>query len=173
MRPCLYDRVDLHRYPVRYAHSQFKKIFARYSIESNTILPKIHKEDEFLRISRQLLLQPTPAEYTIAARTAKQIVYGDIQSTENALAQSILLKWKNKQDAVIIHYTHENRFSYYKCAIHEIWKKNFGETPVISSRLIVGTRNNLNLNRELVRRSPSTPDCQRRIANPKPRTRID
>ena len=161
------------RYPVRYVYSQFKKLFARYSTESDTILPKIHEEHEFLRLRRQLLLEPTPAEYGIAATIAKQMLHGDIPSTDNPLVQSILLKWRNKQDAVIIHYTHEGQFSHYKSAIHDIWKNNFNETPVISSRLIVGTRNNLSLNRELVRRSPCVRGRRHPMANPNSHTRID
>ena len=163
MQAFLRNPVFLRRYPVRYVHSHFKALFAGYSTESNTILPKIHQENEFLRLRRQLLLEPTPAEYAMASRTAKQMIHGEMHSAENPLVQSILLKWRNKQDAVIIHYTHESRFSHYKSAIHEIWKNNFGETPVISSRLIVGTRNNLNLNRELVRRSPRIRDPNRKI----------
>ena len=169
----LNDRIDLRRYPVMYVHSQFKELFIKYSTESDTILPKIHEEQEFLRIRRQLLLEPTPAEYAMATRTAKQMIHGDIQPAENPLVQSILLKWRNKQDVVIIHYTHEGQFSHYKSAIHDIWKTNFSETPVLTTRLIVGTRNNLNLNRELVRRSPCIQDRHRPIAHSNQHTRND
>ena len=55
---------------------------------------------------------------------------------------------------LIIHYTHEPRFKHYKLMIHRIWQHVFRKTPISTRRLIIGTRNNQNLTKELVRRSP-------------------
>lgn len=58
---------------------------------------------------------------------------------------------------LIIHYTHEQRFAHYKSKIHQEWNKLFLHTPVIDTKLIVGTRNKPNLTKELVRRCPYLP----------------
>jgi hypothetical protein len=80
--------------------------------------------------------------------------YNQIPSTIDPLVKAKLLKKKQKEKSIIVHYTYERRFAYYKSKIHHIWNASFQPETVIDTKLIVGTRNNSNLTKELVRRSP-------------------
>jgi hypothetical protein len=48
----------------------------------------------------------------------------------------------------------ELTLAHYKSKTHQIWNESFPSTSVTETKLIVGTRNNSNLTKELVRRSP-------------------
>jgi hypothetical protein len=69
------------------------------------------------------------------------------------LVKAKLLKRQQKHKSTIIHYSYERRFASYKSKIHHIWNASFDPKTVIDTRLIVDTRNNSNLTKELVRRS--------------------
>jgi hypothetical protein len=77
-----------------------------------------------------------------------------INSTMDPLVKAKLLKRQQKNKSIIVHYTHEKRFANYKSKIHQIWNASFSASTGIQTKLIVGTRNNPNLTKELVRRSP-------------------
>ena len=55
---------------------------------------------------------------------------------------------------MILHCAYEKRFADHGRRIHQIWNNVFQNTPFISMKLIVGTRNNPNLSKELIRRNP-------------------
>jgi hypothetical protein len=119
----------------------------------------IHDENEYIFLHQDLLGKPTPSEHARADRIASQMDYNLPNSSADPLVQSKLLKRKQQTTTVIpiiIRYTHEQRFNHYKPMIHRNWNDLFHHTPVTDTKLIVGTKNNLNLTKELVRRSPST-----------------
>ncbi len=64
------------------------------------------------------------------------------------------MKRQQKEKSIIVHNIHEQRFAHYKSKIHQIWNRSFHSTSAMETKLIVETRNNLNLTKELVRRSP-------------------
>lgn len=70
-------------------------------------------------------------------------------------------KWDSN---VIIHYSYENRLSTYKRDVHQLWNEHFRQTSVINTRLIIGTQNNPNLTKRLLRRRPNN---QQRAQNEK------
>ncbi|CAF3419943.1 unnamed protein product [Rotaria sp. Silwood2] len=144
-------------YPIRYIYRHFNKFFNIYNITSTSILPMIHDKNEYLLLRHQLLALPTPSEHARASRIASQMDYNNPPSTSDPLVQSKLLKWQKESSSlkqIIIHYTYEQRLAYYKSKIHQKWNDLFQETSVMETKLIVGTRNNPNLTKELVRRSP-------------------
>ncbi|CAF3506423.1 unnamed protein product [Rotaria sp. Silwood2] len=141
-------------YPTRYIYSRFNKFFAKCSITSTSIIPMIHDENEFLFLRRQLLEQATVPEHRRAARIPKTMDYNNFHSSIDPLVKAKLLKRRERANSIILHHTHEKRFSHYKRDIHRIWNDIFHNTPVQTTKLIVGTRNNPNLSKELVRRSP-------------------
>ena len=49
---------------------------------------------------------------------------------------------------------HEHRFSYYKCAIHQMWNDTFQDIPLQAVTLTVGTRNKSNVGKKLIHRRP-------------------
>jgi hypothetical protein len=80
------------------------------------------------------------------------------------LVKAKLLKGQQKHRSIIIHYTYERRFANYKSKIHQIWNASFDPKTVIDTKLIVGTHNNSNITKELVRRSPRV-EKTRKIKN--------
>jgi len=114
----------------------------------------IHDENEFLLLRRQLFNQPTVNEHRRAARIAKNIDYNNFDPNIDPLVKEKLLKRRERANYMLLHYTHEKRFSHYKRAIHKIWHDKFHNTPIQTTKLIVGSRNNPNLCKELVRRNP-------------------
>jgi hypothetical protein len=77
-----------------------------------------------------------------------------IHSTTDPLVKAKLLKREQKKKSIIVHYTYEKRFAHYKSKIHQIWNASFPPSTGIDRKLIIGTRNQANLTKELVRRSP-------------------
>ena len=120
----------------------------------------IHDENEYDLLHQKLLAQPTPSEHARATRIASQMDCTKPNSFPDSLVQSKLFKRQQQVNSLaplIIHYTHEQRFAHYKSAIHQKWNKSFLNTQVMNTLLVVGTRNNPNLTKELVRRSPYLP----------------
>ena len=89
-----------------------------------------------------------------------------IDCTIDPLVKLKLLKRQRKHNSIIIHYKYERRFAHYKSRIHQLWNGTFPPMNAIDTKLIVGTRNNPNLTKELVRRSPYA-----RTKHRKPQTR--
>ena len=117
----------------------------------------IHDENEYHSLRQQLLGEPTLTEHLRASRIASQIDFNTGIVPDDALVQTKLVKRQqraNKLQPLIVHYTYEKHFAYYKSRIHQEWNNLFQGTLVSETRLIVGTRNNPNLTKELVRRSP-------------------
>jgi hypothetical protein len=114
----------------------------------------IHDENEYALLRRQILLISTTSEHARASRIASQMDYNHISSTIDPLVKAKLLKRKRKTKSLIVHYTYERCFAHYKSKIHQKWNESFHDTSVLETKLIIGTRNNRNLTKLLVRRSP-------------------
>ena len=155
-----YSHLDfLFSYSVRYIHKHFEKFVRKHSIKATSMVPMIHDENEYYLLRQQLLTEPTISEHVRASRIASQIPAHSQTIVNDPLVQSKLNQRQQravKQPPLIVHYTYEKQFAYYKSRIHQEWNNLFHDTPVADTKLIVSTRNNFNLTRELVRRSPST-----------------
>lgn len=115
----------------------------------------IHDENEYSLLRQQLLHETTIDENKRAARIARQYDFNNFDAQAiDPLVKEKLLKRREKCHALFLHYTHEKRFASYKRAIHQLWAQTFRDTTAAEARLIVSTRNNPNLTRELVRRCP-------------------
>ncbi|CAF1507917.1 unnamed protein product [Didymodactylos carnosus] len=125
-----------------------------YSITSTSIIPMIHDENEFSIIRCRLLDATSVQEHQRAARLAEQFNFVDIPPNIDPLVKEKLLKRKERADSIIIHYTYEQRFADYGRKIHQLWDNVFHGTPLKQKRVIVGTRNNPNLSKELICRNP-------------------
>ncbi|CAF3797934.1 unnamed protein product [Rotaria socialis] len=58
------------------------------------------------------------------------------------------------QNKLIIHYTHEKRFSTRKRDLHCIFQETIANTPIIETQLIVANRNQKSTMKELFRKRP-------------------
>jgi hypothetical protein len=88
------------------------------------------------------LNQPTISEYQVASRIAKKIDNENKDTVDNPLVETKLdqeSKWINNLN---IHYTHEKRLATYKKDIHQVWNQTLTQIPILSSRHIIGSRNN-------------------------------
>lgn len=97
------------------------------------------------------LTHPHP-QHAQANRTASQLDFSQINSTADPLVKAKLVKRQQKHKSIIVHYTHEKRFAHYKSKIHQQWNASFPICTGIETKLIVGTSNHPNINKELVRR---------------------
>ena len=72
----------------------------------------IHDENEFQFLRHQLMKQATMHEHIRAARIAKTMDYNDFPANVHSLVKEKLLKRRERAKSVILHYTHEQRFSH-------------------------------------------------------------
>jgi hypothetical protein len=117
----------------------------------------IHDDNEYHHLQQQFLTNPTISEHARATRIASQIDYNTASVSSDPLVKAKLLKRKQQADKLkplIVHYPYEERFAYYKPKLHDKWNNLFHNTSVLQTELIVGTRNQVNLTKELVRRAP-------------------
>jgi predicted methyltransferase len=102
--------------------------------------------------------QPTPRQSKIEAQISQSKQNNENDQEEEpkqALASTSTThqQGKNKcQDNVIIHYTHENRFTSMKRDTHEIFREAFKGLGPEAVRLVVGHRNSPTIQRELIRK---------------------
>ena len=148
-----------------------RKFFINNSITSSSIISTVYDADDYLLSRRQILALTTKSEHARASRIASQMQLSQIDSTTDPLVKAKLLKRQQKQKSIIVHYNYERRFAYYKSKIHHFWNAAFPITTCIDTKLIVGTRNNPNLTKELVRRSP--PRLQQGNKSTKPPNNLD
>ena len=133
------------RYSIRSIDRHFQKFLSQNSIPSTSFLPTIFDENEYLLLRRQVLAISTASEHARTNRIASQMDYSQINTTIDLLVKAKLLRRRQKEKSTILHY---------KSNIHKLWNVSFPIVKCIDSKLIVGTRNNSNLIKELVRRRP-------------------
>ena len=149
------------RYPTTYIDKQFRKVFADY-VPDSSLLSILVDENQFHQLRRKLMDQPTPRQNQIDTQIAKYTqdnVNCTVQQTKQALPLASKTnqqpsKKKSGQDYVLIHITHENRFTSMKRDMHEIFREAFQSLGIEAVRLIVGHRNSPTLQRELIRKRP-------------------
>ncbi|CAF1334191.1 unnamed protein product [Rotaria sp. Silwood1] len=149
------------RYPSNYINQQFEKFFADYlSSTSPPILPMITNESQFLALRQKLLNEPTAKQTQLAISAATVQL---TQRTQNVIRPNI-----NNMEATIqrnndkfkknffIHITHEARLKGLAREIHMIHDNHFKNTDKAEIRLVVGFRNNPNIEFELSRKRPAS-----------------
>jgi hypothetical protein len=122
---------------------------------SPSILPSITSESYFTFVRSYLLETPTVSEHQIASRIARTVINSqDYDAIEDSLVREKIKRKSKSIDNLILHYTHEARLASSKKDIHQLWHQMFDGTPVTSTKLIVGNRNNRKCHDSLVRRRP-------------------
>jgi len=153
------------RYPSTYINAQFQHFFDQYLPTSSfpTLIPLIDDEQHFFLIRQKLLAQPTRQQAEVAKRL------GDIEITNpvsNGLSVAtrpnpqpipmVTVKRKDNKfnSTLFIHCKHEARLAGVKRILHEIHDDIFKNTAFGDIRLIVGNRNNPDMDYELARKRP-------------------
>ena len=144
------------RYPYAYIDKQIRKVFGDF-VSNTSILPHIDNSETFVQLRRKLMGQPTVRQFQIEAQLVLyKENHGDkndnqsISTTANMTHATV----KNPRDKIIVHYTHENRFTSMKRDMHEIFREAFKDLGIESVRFIVAHRNSPNTQRELIRKRP-------------------
>ncbi|CAF4728615.1 unnamed protein product, partial [Rotaria sp. Silwood2] len=144
-------------YPTRYIDREFRKIFGSYT-SLNSILPLIDNEAQFFRLRKEYMNQPTARHSQIEAHIAQFQEKNEESEVEQLVTTTSTTTKKQKnsrfQDTVIIHYTHEKRFTNMKKDMHKVFREAFQGFGIEAVRLIVGHRNSPNSERELIRKRP-------------------
>ena len=96
----------------------------------------------------------TIPEIALQARISNATNFNNATTIHQSILPSTNKKPSKWNTNLIIHYTHENRLINSKKDIHRIWNDLFRRTPVIHTRLIIGTKNIPNLVEQLMRHRP-------------------
>ncbi|CAF3160913.1 unnamed protein product [Rotaria sp. Silwood2] len=149
------------RYPSTYINEQFQKFFAGYrSSSTSSLLPMITDESQFFALRQTLSNQPTAKQTQLARSVVAVNLTQDTQHVPQRNTQLMEatitrnnIKFKNN---IFVHVTHEARLKGLARGIHLIHDSHFKNTIHGDIRLIVGYRNNPNIEFELSRKRPSS-----------------
>ncbi|CAF1290969.1 unnamed protein product [Rotaria sp. Silwood1] len=149
------------RYPSTYINEQFQKFFAGYRLSStSSLLPMTTDESQFFALRQTLSNQPTAKQTQLARSVAAVNLTQDTQPVPQRNTQLMEatitrnnIKFKNN---IFVHVTHEARLKGLAREIHLIHDSHFKNTIHGDIRLIVGYRNNPNIQFELSRKRPSS-----------------
>lgn len=127
----------------------------KYSSPTSSILPLIDNEEQYFILRKILLTQPSVKQILAdkSAANADNIIKDQHRQENEATLNDKYNKLRNK---IFIHSLHESRFHGLQRQIHEIHDSFFNNTIYQEIRLLVGQRNNPNLEYELTRKRPST-----------------
>ncbi|CAF2819348.1 unnamed protein product [Rotaria sp. Silwood2] len=148
-------------YPSNYINQQFEKFFADYlSSISPPILPMITNESQFLPLRQKLSNQPTAKQTQLVTSAATvqlaQRTQNDIQPNLNNMEATIQRNYDKFKKNLFVHITHEARLKCLAREIHMIHDSHFKNTNKAEIRLVVGFRNNPNIEFELSRKRPAS-----------------
>ncbi|CAF4058846.1 unnamed protein product [Adineta steineri] len=147
-------------YPSTYIHEQFQQFFMKHRVSSSSsTLPLIDNEQEFYRLRENLSAQPSIKQEIVKKNAATVEITTKKQANQETTTQIMETRVKRKNDdkfknTIFIHCIHEARLEGVKRHIHEIHDSYFKSTDHGNIRLVVGHRNNPNLDFELTNKRP-------------------
>ena len=158
IRPYRFIQYLFLRYPSTYVDKQFRKVLDN-CISPNSILPSIDSEEQFIQLRKNYMNSPAARHSQVEARIAQSNETNEeIPVEQHNTTTSIKTKRQNKinfQDTVVVHYTHEKRFTAMKKDMHKIFREVFKHFGLEAVQFIVGHRNNPTSEGELIRKRPS------------------
>jgi hypothetical protein len=145
-------------YPSSFVEKQFRQFFLPY-VNPSPFLPSIQQEKDFFlarnRIVHQTTLRPSPTLNDTANNDDDDNgIHDPVEMTNHALPLTIGNAKRNCQNTIILHYTHEKRFSSMKRDLHQTYDTIFNNTPASDVQLIVGNRNRRTARDDLIRKKP-------------------
>jgi hypothetical protein len=131
---------------------------------SKSLLPIIYNEQQFFLLRQKLLAQPTHIQAEVAKRVAgvelinHQLHGQNAQRTSTRPTNIVIIKRNDPKfnNTLFIHCKHEARLEDVKRHIHEIHDSVFKDTDFRDIRLVVGNRNNPDIDYELTQKRPSS-----------------
>ncbi|CAF1440935.1 unnamed protein product [Adineta steineri] len=150
-------------YPSSIIEKEFQKFSLQYMSPSSlsSFLPFVQHEKEFILMRTQIIDQPTSRQLQVMMNlpTANDNNNDTIDQPHNAHKDTMSTiqprKKKNyDENKLIVHYTHEKRFSSTKRDLHEKYTDVFNNTPAMDVKLIVGNQNRRAATNDLIRKKP-------------------
>ncbi|CAF1459893.1 unnamed protein product [Adineta steineri] len=153
-------------YPSTYINEQFQRFFMKYSSSSSSasssshsLLPLIANEQEFFSLREKLLAQPSIKQILMTKSANAVEIISNVQQNGQTTTTitKVIVKRQNFDkfiNNIFIHCVYESRFDGLQRHIHDIHDSIFKNTDYGNIRLIVGHRNNPNLNFQLSRKRP-------------------
>ncbi|CAF1348914.1 unnamed protein product [Adineta steineri] len=150
-------------YPSSIIHKEFQKFFLKYIPTSilPSYLPFVQHEKEFVLMRNQIMGQPTSRQSQVAMNITNANDNNNDHTNQSDTIPtdsiSIIQNKKKKpydENKLIVHYTHEKRFSSTKRDIHRNYTDVFNNTPAMDVKLIVGNRNRRAATNDLIRKKP-------------------
>ncbi|CAM4916398.1 unnamed protein product [Rotaria socialis] len=144
-------------YPSIYINEQFQQFFLKYLPTISLILPLIENQEQFVILRKKLLEYPSVKQILVdkSAATVDNIIIIRDQYGQNDDEETTNNNKDNKfQKKIFIHSLYEGRFRHIQREIHEIHDSFFKNTIYQDIRLIVGHRNNPNIEYELTTKRP-------------------
>jgi hypothetical protein len=122
----------------------------------------IDDEHHFFLLRQKLLAQPTHKQAEVIKRVAgveiinHELHGSNVQQTSTRATTIVTIKRKDQKfnNTLFIHSKHEARLEDVKRHIHEIHDSIFKDTDFRDIRLVVGNRNNPDIDYELARKRP-------------------
>ena len=130
------------------------------SSSSSSVLPLIDNEEQYFVLRKKLLSQPSIRQILIKTSAAAVDNITNVQDNQQTTTTPIMeITVKRKvndkfKNTIFIHCVHEARLEGLPRHIHEIHDSFFQKTDHGNIRLVVGHRNNPNLDFELSRKRP-------------------
>jgi hypothetical protein len=120
---------------------------------SSSNLPLIDNENDYLLFRQKLLAQPTVKQTQVAESAATVVFVHNENGEKQVLIKRDYEKFKKN---LFVHCTYEKRLKNLAHEIHTIHDSYFKNTDQGAIRLVVGYRNNPNIEFELSRKRPPT-----------------
>lgn len=125
-----------------------------------SLLPMITDENQFFALRQKLSIQPTAKQTQMAISLATVNLIQKPQNITQTIRTTIeaTVKRNNQkfQKNLFVHFTHEARLKGLAHEIHMIHDSYFKNTIHENIRLVVGHRNNPNIEFELAQKRPSS-----------------
>ena len=139
---------------------ELRKFFLDH-LSPSSFLPFVTDEDQYFILRQQLLKRPTTRQSQLLASvsTANTDSNHERDSHQIDRMSTSLQSTGDKTDyadKLIVHYTHEKRFHSFKRQMHQVYEDVFKNTPAMTVKLIVGSRNRSDARNDLIRKRPQS-----------------
>ncbi|CAF1627964.1 unnamed protein product [Adineta ricciae] len=137
-------------YPSSIIEKEYRMFFLGH-ISTTSFLSLLQNESQFHLMRDHIMnLSTIDAIHQID----NEIQHSNINQQQQESISTVEERQKKYQDKIIVHYTHEKRFSPTKRDLHKKYTDIFQNTPAMNVRLIVGSRNRRSAQHDLIRKRP-------------------
>lgn len=151
--------IFLFSYPSSMIEKEFQKFFHDY-ISSSPFTAFLQDANAFYVMRKQMMGQSTPQQSQVANDVANAIFENDEIEELHSIVPTITTTGRTgnrkpiEKNTLVLHYTHEKRFSSTKRDIHKTYGDVFADTPAMDIKILVASRNRRKAANDLIRKKP-------------------